>query len=56
MAGKGTKFNFHGCFYSKQEAIEKERETGGFIRERTVAGRTCYLVLTAKKEEEKPSA
>jgi hypothetical protein len=51
VAGKGKDFNFHGCFRDKELAIAKEKEVGGFIRERTVNGHTCYLVLTAKAKE-----
>jgi hypothetical protein len=50
MAGKGKDFDFHGCFRDKADAVAKEKEVGGFIRERTVLGRRCYLVLTAKKK------
>lgn len=53
MAGHGKKFNFHGAFRDKAAAVAKEREVGGFIRERTVTGAPMYFVLTAKKSEEK---
>jgi hypothetical protein len=49
MAGHGKKFDFHGSFLDKQKAIEKEREVGGFIRERRVDGRIRYFVLTERK-------
>lgn len=51
MAGRGKEFDFHGCFKKKEDAVAKEREVGGFIREKKVLGRVCYLVLTAKKKE-----
>lgn len=52
MAGRGKKFDFHGAFWSKEEAVRKEQEVQGFIRERKIGGRTRYYVLTARKEEE----
>lgn len=39
--GRGRRFTFHGSFTSKQKAKEKEKEVGGFIREKN--GR--YYVL-----------
>ena len=48
MAGRGKKFNFHGRFLSKEEAVSKEKEVSGFIRERIVDGKTYYYVLTSK--------
>lgn len=50
LAGKGKEFDFHGCFRDKADAVAKEREVGGFIRERKVLGRLCYLVMTARKK------
>lgn len=49
MAGIGKKFEFHGAFANKAEAVKKEQEVGGFIRERVVHGKTRYFVLTEKK-------
>lgn len=49
MAGAGKKFDFHGSFTDKAKAQEKEREVSGFIRERTVEGKTRYFVLTERK-------
>jgi hypothetical protein len=49
MAGVGKKFDFHGSFTSKEKAVEKEKEVGGFIRERKVDGRIRYFVLTERK-------
>lgn len=51
MAGKGKDFDFHGCYRDKADAVAKEKEVGGFIRERIVLGKRCYLVLTAKGEK-----
>jgi hypothetical protein len=48
MAGLGTKFDFHGSYTDKAEAVKKEKEVGGFIRERTVKGKVRYFVLTVK--------
>lgn len=48
MAGKGKQFNFHGSFASKEKAVVKEREVGGFIVERKVKGKTRYFVMTNK--------
>jgi hypothetical protein len=48
MAGKGKKFDFHGSFKSKDAAVAKEKEVGGFIRERRINGETRYFVLTVK--------
>lgn len=48
MAGKGSKFDFHGSFASKTEAVKKEAEVGGFIREKKVGGKVRYFVLTRK--------
>jgi hypothetical protein len=49
MAGIGKKFDFHGSFSSKSDAVRKEQEVGGFIRERKVRGKIRYFVLTEKK-------
>lgn len=49
MPGHGKKFDFHGSFTSKQAAIEKEKEVGGFIREKFVDGKMRYFVLTERK-------
>lgn len=50
MAGLGKKFDFHGSFTSKAEAVKKEQATpGAFIRERRVKGKTRYFVLTERK-------
>jgi hypothetical protein len=50
MAGHGKKFDFHGSFSSKEAAIAKEKEVGGFIRERIVDGKTRYFVLTVRNQ------
>ena len=49
MAGRGKKFNFHGAFLKKEDAQAKEKEVGGFIRERMVDGQRRYFVLTERK-------
>jgi hypothetical protein len=49
MAGHGKKFDYHGSFLSKEKAMKKEKEVGGFIREREIDGKTRYFVLTEKK-------
>lgn len=49
MAGKRKQFDFHGAYWDKDEAVAKEQETGGFIRERKIKGRPRYYVLTAKE-------
>jgi hypothetical protein len=49
MAGHGKKFDFHGAFKSKAEAVAKEKEVDGFIRERIIRGEKRYFVLTVKK-------
>ena len=51
MAGKGKQFDFHGSFASKREAVEKEKEVKGFIREHKTGGRIRYYVLTVKEKE-----
>jgi len=49
MAGTGKRFDFHGSFASKKAAMQKESETpGSFIRERIVAGKKRFFVLTPK--------
>lgn len=45
---KKGKYDFHGSFASKKEAVAKEREVGGFIREHTIRSKTRYYVLTKK--------
>lgn len=49
MSGIGRQYNFHGSYLSKAEAVKKESEVGGFIRERKVKGKIRYFVLTEKK-------
>jgi hypothetical protein len=49
MAGHGKKFDFHGSFSSKANAVKKEQEVGGFIREKVIDGKTRYFVLTERK-------
>ena len=51
MSGVGKKFDFHGSFLSKSEAVKKEQEVSGFIRERKVDGKVRYFVLTERKEK-----
>jgi hypothetical protein len=48
MAGSGKHFDFHGSFSSKENAMEKEKEVGGFIREHKIDGKMRYFVLTRK--------
>lgn len=50
MAGHGRKFDFHGSFSKKGEAVKKEREVKGFIREQQIGGKPRYFVLTERKE------
>jgi hypothetical protein len=50
MAGHGKKFDFHGAFKSKEEAMRKEAEVHGFIREREVHGEKRYFVLTVVRK------
>lgn len=50
MAGKGSKFDFHGSFTSKEKAVKKEKEVDGFIREHRIGGKLRYFVLTRRKE------
>lgn len=49
MAGKGKKFDFHGAYNSKEEAMAKEKQVSGFIRERKIDGKVRYFVLTERK-------
>lgn len=55
MAGKGKRFNFHGMFRLKAEAVDREEDRpGAFIREVVVSkgrlkGQRRYLVLSEKK-------
>lgn len=56
MAGTGKRFDFHGEFSSKHEAVEKEREVNGFILEREREGKTHYYVLTERKQGKHPLA
>lgn len=51
MAGKGKKFEFHGSYSRKADAVKKEQEVGGFIREHTIEGKRRYFVLTKKDKE-----
>jgi hypothetical protein len=52
MAGKGTKFKFHGAFKKKEDAIRKESTCDCFIRRTKMKhGRRSflrYLVLEKK--------
>jgi hypothetical protein len=50
MAGKGKQFDFHGSFAKKADAVRKEGEVHGFIREHTIKGKTRYYVLTERKD------
>jgi hypothetical protein len=49
MPGHGKNFDFHGSFAKKEDAVKKEQEVKGFIRERRVNGRIRYFVLTERK-------
>jgi hypothetical protein len=49
MAGKGKKFDFHGSFARKEDAVTKEKEVSGFIREHAIRGKTRYYVFTVRK-------
>jgi hypothetical protein len=50
MAGKGKRFDFHGSFLKKADAVKKESETeGGFIRSHKVQGKMRYFVLSERK-------
>lgn len=42
-------FTFHGSFADKSEALKQEAKVSGFIRERIVAGKTRYFVITQKE-------
>lgn len=46
MAAK--KYDYHGSYSTKSEAVTKEKETGGFIREKKIGGKTRYFVLSTK--------
>ena len=48
MGAVGKKLEFHGKFTNKNDAVKREQEVHGFIRERKVKGRLYYFVLTAK--------
>jgi hypothetical protein len=50
MACKGKKFDFHGSYSTKSDAVKKEQEVHGFIRERVVDGKTRYFVMTERKD------
>lgn len=50
VKSKSGKFEFHGAFFSKEKAVAKEQEVGGFIRERKVDGKMRYYVLTRKED------
>lgn len=47
--GKGKKFDFHGSFAKKEDAVVKEKEVSGFIRSRTIKGKTRYYVMTVRQ-------
>lgn len=50
MAGKGKKFEFHGAFKKKSDAVKRERATpGSFIERVRIGHRWAYDVLTRKK-------
>ena len=51
MAGVGKYFKFHGSFSKKEDAVKKEAEVGGFIREHEIDGKMRYFVLTRKEKE-----
>ena len=51
MAGGGKKFDFHGSFAKKSEAVAKESEVHGFIREHVINGKKRYFVLTERGKE-----
>ena len=44
-----SKFDFHGSFNRKSDAVAKEKEVGGFIREKMIGGKVRYFVLTRKE-------
>ena len=49
MSGVGKKFDFHGSFAKKEDAVKKEKEVHGFIREHNINGKIRYFVLTERK-------
>lgn len=49
MASHGKKFDFHGSFARKEDAVKKESEVHGFIREHKIGGHVRYFVLTERK-------
>jgi hypothetical protein len=49
MAGQGKRFEFHGSYAKKADAVKKEGEVHGFIRAHQVGGKIRYFVLTEKK-------
>jgi len=51
VAGKAKQYDFHGSYSKKKDAAEKERETGGFVRERKVEGKPRYFVLSERKPQ-----
>lgn len=46
-----AKFDFHGSYGNKPDAVAKESEVSGFIRERKVKGKIRYFVLTKKESK-----
>ena len=46
--GVGREFTFHGSFASKDDAMKREKEVGGFIRETKIKGQKRYTVLKPK--------
>lgn len=48
MTGYGEKIDFHGSYSNVTEAVKKQKEVSGFIRERKVDGKIRYFVLTKK--------
>jgi hypothetical protein len=48
MAKQGRKVTFHGAYSKKEDAVRKERQVDGFIREITVRGRRRYAVMTRR--------
>jgi hypothetical protein len=50
LGAKGKKFEYHGSYASKSDAVKKEAEVHGFIREHKIGGKTRYYVLTVRKE------
>jgi hypothetical protein len=48
MKSKANKFDFHGSFAKKADAVKKESEVGGFIVERKIGGKARWFVLTKK--------